>query len=484
MSFVVQFDNATFSRANGEPALREISWSIADGETWGITGPIGSGKTTLTDAILGRLHLQHGNATWPILDRVRSTGRKVSFPSDVIGRVGFKEESRLFTYANHYYQQRFNFIEPDDDLTLEQFLTSGFSGTITAIDDVTDRLGIGSIRSLSLIKLSNGQTRRARIARALLSRPELLILDEPFIGLDRDGRREVDRSLFQLIESGTRLLIIAAESSLPTWITHVGRMEAGSLLTLADRKKLRGVDVFDPSPVKEIRHSNHEPVIELENVTVAHGGKVILDAVNWSVRRGDRWAIVGPNGSGKTTLLSLICGDHPQAYCNSVRLFGKQRGTGETIWDIKRQVGMVSPELHFYFTTPLTANRAAATGFFDILVPRPTTVEQDQRIDHLFAYFGVSELKDRYFARLSAGQQRIVLLIRALVKSPPLLVLDEPFQVLDSTIAQRARNWIDDEVSSDTTVLFVTHNEAELPRSIDRCLQFEAGGRVSIKPVE
>src|SRR5207302_10925112 len=136
--------------------------------------------------------------------------------------------------------------------------------------------------------------------------------------------------------------------------------------------------------------SHAPPVIELHRVTVAYDGRPILDGVSWTVRAGERWAVVGPNGSGKTTLLSLLCGDHPQAYANDIRLFGRRRGSGETIWDVKRNVGLVSPEFHLYFTEPLTADRTAATGFFDALADRATSPEQDDRVRELFAAFDIA----------------------------------------------------------------------------------------------
>src|SRR5207237_7196173 len=174
-----------------------------------------------------------------------------------------------------------------------------------------------------------------------------------------------------------------------------------------------------------------EPIVELRNVTVAYGGRPALQDVSWTVRAGERWAVVGPNGSGKTTLLSLVCGDHPQAYASDVRLFGRRRGSGESIWDVKRSVGLVSSELHMYYSEPLTAAEVAATGFHDVLVFRRPKPEQAAAVRDLFEQFGIAPLEGRRFDRLSTGEQRLVLLIPALVKMPPLLILDEPFQALD-----------------------------------------------------
>jgi molybdate transport system ATP-binding protein len=219
-------------------------------------------------------------------------------------------------------------------------------------------------------------------------------------------------------------------------------------------------------------------VIELRNVTVSHGGRTILRDVNWTVRAGERWAVLGPNGSGKTTLLSLLCGDHPQAYSNEVYLFGRRRGTGESIWDVKRNVGLVSPEFHLYFSEPLTASRAAATGFFDTLTDRRTTPDQDAAAAGLFAAFGLTPLADRPFRQLSTGEQRLVLLARALVKRPPLLILDEPFQGLDDDTVELVRGWLDRELRADQTLLFVSHLPGEIPACVTRTLRLDAGAVV------
>jgi molybdate transport system ATP-binding protein len=481
---VFRLAGATVVRPTGEPAFEDLSWTVREGETWAVVGPVGAGKTALTDILLGRLRVTAGTIEWPLVDRLRAAGRRIAWPTEVVGRVGFKEESRLFSYGRHYYQQRYNFIEPDDDLTLDQFLHAGTMVPEDRLQAVSERLGIADLRPLSFIKLSNGQTRRARVARALLSHPEVLILDEPFVGLDADGRREVGELLHGLVREGTRLILIAAPHAVPDWVTHV--------LDLTQRRiTFRGPRVGYRAPmtgpavaqVRPVDPRSADPVIELKDVNVIYGRKPILREITWTVLAGERWAVVGPNGSGKTTLLSLLCGDHPQAYSNDVRVFGRQRGDGDSIWDVKRRIGVVSPEMHLYFTEPLTAERAAATGFFDVLVSRPTTPDQDVAVRRLFDHFGMAALADRPFARLSTGQQRIVLLVRALVKDPPLVILDEPFQMLDADTVARARSWIDDHLAADRTVLFVTHNEAELPWTVNRRLRLLDGSVVGCEQV-
>jgi molybdate transport system ATP-binding protein len=467
--------DATVVRPTGETVFDGLSWTVREGQTWAVVGPVGSGKTALSDVLLGRLRVTAGTVEWPLVDRLRAAGRPVAWPSEVVGRVGFKEESRLFSYGRHYYQQRFNFIEPDDDLTLDEFLHAGTAVPEEALRAVTTRLGIADLRPLSFIKLSNGQTRRARIARALLAHPQVLVLDEPFVGLDADGRQEVRALLRGLTAGGTRLVLLTSPDAVPDWVTNVLELTERRVTFNGRRADYRPPAAPAVGPDPPVERTAGEPIVELTNVNVTHGGKPILRDVTWTVRAGERWAVLGPNGSGKTTLLSLICGDHPQAYANEVRVFGRRRGGGESIWDVKRRIGLVSPEVHLYFTEPLTADRAAATGFFDVLVPRSTTPAQDAAVRRLFAHFGIADLGDRSFGRLSTGQQRIVLLVRALVKDPPLLILDEPFQALDADTVARARSRIDDHLAPDRTVLFVTHNEAELPRTVTRRLRLRDG---------
>jgi len=477
-------DRASVVRPTGETVFADLSWTVRDGENWAIVGPVGSGKTSLTEVLLGTLRVASGTVEWPLVDRLRAAGRAIAWPSQVVARVGFKEESRLFSYGRHYYQQRFNFIEPQDDFTLEQFLRSGPPAAEAEFGRVTARLGIADLLPLSFIKLSSGQTRRARIARALLVHPEILILDEPFAGLDANGRAEVRSLLERLAAEGTRLVLIAAPEQLPDSVTHVIELGDRRVTFCGPRAEFRPRSA-EPASV-ENRSSDPAPslvapVIELKDVNVTHGGRPILRNVSWTVRAGERWAVLGPNGAGKTTLLSLICGDHPQAYSNDVSVFGQRRGGGESIWDVKRRIGLVSPEVHVYFSEPLTAERAAVTGFFDVLVPRPTTPEQDAKVRQLFEYFGIADVAARPFARLSTGQQRIVLLVRSLVKNPPLLILDEPFQALDRETVEKARAFIDERLSEDRTVLFVTHNESELPCTANRRLQLDRGVVVEMR---
>jgi molybdate transport system ATP-binding protein len=462
MSFpIVELENVTVVRG-GHAVLSGLNWTLREGEAWAVVGPTGSGKTTLAEVILGKHSPVAGTVRWPLLERLH-----VAYPSQAIAHVTFKEESRLFSYAGHYYQQRFEFADSDEPLSLAQFLRTGAHATDSEVNAIADRLGVRDQLSQPFMTLSNGQTRRARLARALLGKPELLMLDDPFIGLDTGGRADLTALLGELVREGKRLVLICRADMVPGWVTGVLELnhQPNPPIPFPMRK---GVGEGSSRPA-------NAPILELTDITVTHSGKRILDGISWTVHAGERWAIVGPNGSGKTTLLSLLCGDHPQAYANDIRLFGRRRGTGETIWDVKRNVGLVSPEFHLYFTEPLTADRTAATGFFDALADRPTKPEQDSRVRELFAAFGIAHLHGRPFRCLSIGEQRLVLLARALVKRPPLVILDEPFQGLDAERVEVCRDWLDRELREDQTLLFVTHELSELPQCVNRTLRLEQG---------
>ena len=224
MSELVRLDRATVVRG-GRTVLSDLSLTIRDGEAWAITGPIGSGKTTLAETLLGKHSLAAGSIAWPMLHG------KNAYPSQAIRHVAFQENSRLFHYAGHYYQQRFEFADAEEPLTLEQYLRADSQATDAAIAKVSEQLGIAAQLPLSFMKLSNGQTRRARVARALLLHPELLILDDPFLGVDAGGREELSRLLGGLVQQGWRLLLICSPEAVPNWITH--RLELKGMPRLA-----------------------------------------------------------------------------------------------------------------------------------------------------------------------------------------------------------------------------------------------------------
>ncbi|EPB90706.1 hypothetical protein HMPREF1544_02450 [Mucor circinelloides 1006PhL] len=478
---LVQLENAQVYRFGvKEPAFKNLSLTLKDDQRLVIVGPVSAGKTTLAETIAGRHSIQPLSAgKWPIIDASVSP-----YASDHVHLVSFKENSGAFSYSKHYYQERFNFSDPDNDLTLQQYLHSDQEDT-KDLERVAKQLNIDHLLPLSFVKLSNGQTRRARIAKALLKNPSMLVLDEPLMGLDVEHRKHLLEVLGNLATKSSVpvVLVLRPQDEFPSWATDVielGNMTiqwTGNPSEYQQRrtKQLESTKSSNAS-VKTVDTSNNDPIVEMKNVKVTYSGNPILRDITWTVRKGERWALLGPNGSGKTTLLSFLTGDHPQAYANELSLFGRRRGTGESIWEIKERVGLVSPEIHLYFNQNLTALEAAGTGFFDVVVPRSISTGQTQTIKRLFHEFGIESMLNRKLQDMSTGEQRMVLLVRSLVKMPDLIIWDEPFQGLDDAMIHNVNGWLEQHMRPDQTLIMVTHHEEEIPSAVSKRFKLGPGG--------
>jgi molybdate transport system ATP-binding protein len=213
----------------------------------------------------------------------------------------------------------------------------------------------------------------------------------------------------------------------------------------------------------------------MHDVSIRYGDRTILRNLNWQVRRGERWALTGQNGSGKSTLLSLVCADNPQSYACDISLFGHRRGSGESIWEIKKRIGYVSPEMHRSYLRDLPTVNVVASGLKDTigLYMRPTDDEK-QLCRQWMRIFGIEHLAGRSFLKLSSGEQRLALVARSFVKDPELLILDEPLHGLDDHNRALVRSIIDTFCQkSEKTLVMVTHYEEELPSCINNRLYLE-----------
>jgi molybdate transport system ATP-binding protein len=284
------------------------------------------------------------------------------------------------------------------------------------------------------------------------------------------------------------VLFTTRAEDLPRGITHVVWLDDCRVIAAGARNKMLGHSLPPrPHVLKPKRISRStvrcptpgRPLVILRNICVSYGRSTILRNLNWTVREHESWALLGPNGSGKTTLLSLILGDHPQAYANDITVFGQHRGSGESIWDVKRRIGWVSPELHLHFTRNATCFEVVASGFHDTIgLFQPLTPRQRVRARQQLTEFGLLPNAEIPLYGLSAGTQRMALLARALVKNPRLLILDEPCQGLDSAHRTGFVQAVGRLIRSGTvTVLYVTHRTDELPPSISNVLRLPWKGR-------
>ena len=492
---LLELQNVSFGRLNSpifeKISFKNINWRINKGETWVITGPVGAGKTTLAEALCGKYPIQSGS--------IRFFNGSSSFHAPVgtnnkIFLVSFQPNSRLLNYKNYYYQQRYNSTEADSGLTVQEFLTGDQNNNEQSeiLEKIPNTLGIQDLLNLEVIKLSNGQTRKMLLAKALLQKPILLLLDNPYSGLDTESRKKLNVLLQDLITHNTNIILITNPNEIPEFATHVievadfnikGQFKSAEYL--ANQKQEKPVS----SPISIFNFQDFYPPeakapdfsisVQFENTGIQYGDKVVLNNINWTVRKGEKWALTGPNGSGKTTLLSLINGDNPQAFANKITLFDKRKGTGESIWDLKKRIGFVSPELHLYFRRDITAEAAAATGFGNTLyLNRPLTSAEADLINYFFSYFHLEPIRQKSFLQLSTGQQRLIFIIRSLLKNPDLLIWDEPFQGLSAGLIEQAIELLKAYGTENKTIILVSHYSSEIPDWVDKRISLE-NGRIS-----
>jgi len=455
--------------------LSDINFTIAEKQHWVFTGPSGSGKTTLAKALAGKTFFR-GSIDFS----------KKGSARDNVSIIFIEQQHRFKTLSNttdFYYQQRFNAFDAEDAITVAEYL-----GDYYDPNHWIEKMQLPSLMQKPLIQLSNGENKRLQITAALLQNPDILVLDSPFTGLDTEGRKTLINIIDTISEQGILIILISNTHEFPTCITHIAELNNGKLEAVTAKEEYLSVNrhplntekiVLPALATEDVLWHNDLPddIISMKQVTVKYGDKIILDNINWQVKKGECWSISGPNGAGKSTLLSLITADNPQAYANHLFLFCTKRGSGESIWDIKRKIGFVSPELHLYFDQSINCFQVIASGLFDTIgLFRQLSASQEAKVDAWLSLFSLEKLKYKSLQQLSLGQQRKVLLARALVKNPPLLVLDEPCQGLDeeqTSYFSRFVNEIHNQYG--TTILYVTHYSGDLPACINHFLRLEEG---------
>jgi molybdate transport system ATP-binding protein len=467
----LELQNISVQR-NGKDSFNELNWKILKSEHWAIVGPVGTGKSILAEAIAGNLITTKGKILYhfvkPEPSGYLNLNKNISY-------ISFAENSASFNYSKHYYQQRFNASQSEESITVKEFLR-----TAEITREIIDLFSLDELMERQFIKLSNGQTRKVRIAKALSQHPPLLILDDPFIGLDNEARSYLENIINRLADSGTQVILITNRDFIPSSITHVLELEnfkIKDLKTAEEFRRSRQIK-FETDQKEEIKRlleiispqeTNFLTAVSFRNVNISYGEKQILKNINWTISKGEKWALLGHNGAGKSTLLSLITADNPQAYSQEFSLFDRKRGTGESIWEIKKRIGFISPEIHLYFRSDMNCVEVAGTGFLDTLfLSRSLSTPETQLLDALFSFFNILHLKEKTFLRISTGEQRVILFIRAVVKNPALFVLDEPFQGMDSNFLIKCQHLLELYCTSDKTLIFVSHLEEEIPSFINR----------------
>ncbi len=463
MTGFVTIANQVSLRWRSRQILNSLSFEWEEGSQVLLTGAPGSGKTLLSKAFGGELFHQgtiaffkNGQPFQPSIQRVEQ-------------HYHFSNRSHVQQF---YYQQRFNSTEADDAATIREELEA-LSPNAEAWMPLLERFSMTAHLDAPLLHLSSGEHKRFQLIRAFLQEPDLMILDEPFTGMDTRSRQLLSELINEKAAAGMQFIVVCEPEQAPACINttlHLPRNGA-----VKEPQAFRLPAQLQPLP----GHYRHH--IEMKDAGISYGNRALLAAVNWTVLPGQAWWLQGANGSGKTTLLSLVTADNPKAYANNLSLFDRRRGTGESIWDIKRHIGFVSPELQWYFDNSMTVFQTVASGLYDTigLFRQPDADEQETVLAWLEAFDLLPE-QDQPLQVLSTSQQRMALLARAMVKNPPLLVLDEPCQGL-SDRQQKAFTAVVDQLCADPnrSLVYVTHYENELPRCIDRKVSLQNGKAIT-----
>jgi molybdate transport system ATP-binding protein len=503
-------------RAYGRLWFQDTDWTVLEDEHWAIVGPNGAGKSTLVRAICGRVPVVRGRIRyhWHI---DASHGR----PQEQVAGVSLDSLRQVLGREGGYYQARWNSGVGGQGTSVSEYLSERQVKALNPFQVIQEPsaagqfaarrretvalLGIGDLMGRRMVELSDGERRKVEIARALLKDPRLLILDNPFTGLDARFRDSLAAVIAGLMQGRMRVWVVASRvDDVPPGITHallvregqvVARGPCETILTHAAAQEARQPALL-PLPAggarkghpcdharRPLRAAPGEVLVDMRDVHVSLDGTSILRGVNWTIREGEHWALLGPNGAGKTTLLSMILGDLPQAYANHISLFGRRRGSGESIWEIKQQIGWVAPELHLYHPQTASCLDVICSGFFDSVgLYRACSPAQRDTARAWMERLGLDGT-GQTFGALSEGEQRLALIARALVKGPRLLILDEPCQGLDVRNSARVLEAVDAATERmETSLVYVTHRADEMPRAITHVLRLDGGVVVDSGP--
>lgn len=452
-----------------------INLSIEAGEHIAIIGPNGGGKSELVNTIIGKYPLLMNDVEYDFSPRLS----KMAYEN--IRYMAFRDTYGDTAEGSYYYQQRWNSQDADIYPTVAELMPQGGDETTRRL--LYELFDIETILDKSSILLSSGEMRKFQLTKALIGNPRVLILDNPFIGLDAHTREQLSKLLTRLAsESDIQIIIVVAKANdIPSFITHVievEKMMCHKKLSLSEylaqhQETVKPVlDEEKRKSIANLKQDNEEilseEIISIKEVTIRYGERTILKNLNWQVMKGDKWAVHGENGAGKSTLLSLICADNPQSYACNISIFGNKRGSGESIWEIKKHIGYISPEMHRAYMKSIPAIEIVASGLHDSvgLYVRPKP-EQTKRCEWWMDIFGIGQLKERDFLSLSSGEQRLVLLARAFVKDPQLLILDEPLHGLDERNSKMVKEIINTFSNrKGKTLIMVSHYKEELPDCI------------------
>lgn len=470
---------------------KPVSLSIRADERWAIVGP---GKTKLLKALSSQYIAD------PPLSRQYPVLNKETWPSDAVQFLEFKG-----ALPTAHLAARYEFFKDEFDETTRKFIIGNVNNhrkiNYDLVAEAFKKFRLEGLEDRWALGLSNGQTRRARLARALVREPTILVIDDPFLGLDPTATQTVSDVLESVPPRPHVILGLRFQDELPKWITHIaitneeGIINSGKKEELSDEleklrmenhdwhlKQLESQAESIATMKKLFSHKDVDksvPLLDLQKVTVSYKGQEVLKDLEWKIHYGERWHLRGDNGTGKSTLLSLITADHPQSWNSRVVMNGKPRRAGvQSYFDINENIGFTSPELHSIYPGDHTVFQAITTGFQvgNMIPPKNLTEEQLDRVNTYLREFVLEDKRDTCFSELSISDQKLVLFIRALIKNPDLVILDEALSVMDDSVVEQCKELLRYYPG---TVIAIGHLQDEVPDT-DRYIRLKGPGDYEI----
>ena len=456
-----------------------VSWEIRCKQQWAVVGANGAGKSTLINILTNKYALKSGKVTYYDDEREEQ--------HEFIKTVAFSDIYTLTDTKNVFYQQRWNVgLMQTGPIVRSLFPQDADSQWLSFLVNTFD---VGHLLDKDIKLLSSGELRKILIIKSLINKPHILVLDNPYIGLDAPSRLVINNLFDDILKASDLqlILVLSNPADIPPFITHIMPVCNKEMTAPLQYNEFMQNDKWQQIlfPVVDnyqfnfpkqalAGNSNYDIAIKMRQVQIRYGERTILDKLDWEVKKGEKWALLGRNGSGKSTLLSLVMGDNPQAYANDITLFDRKRGSGESIWDIKKRIGYVASEMHLYYLENILCLHIVASGFFDTIgLHRKNYSEQEAPALQWMRIFNIEHLKAIPFLSVSTGEQRLVLLARAFAKNPELLILDEPLHGLDKANKKRIKQLIEQFCDHSKTLIYVSHYEEEIPDVVNNRLVLE-----------